>query len=85
MTASVYNIGPHPARKEFASCALLGLVAVLALVSVVLMALRLGGVVQWSWWLISFPVWGPYAILGVIILVAVTFAGIGKALAPLAK
>ncbi len=30
---------------------------------VVLMALKLGNVIGWSWWWVTIPFWGPFALL----------------------
>lgn len=30
---------------------------------VVLMALKLGNVISWSWWWVTIPFWGPFALL----------------------
>jgi hypothetical protein len=30
---------------------------------VVLMALKLGRVISWSWWWVTIPFWGPFALL----------------------
>ena len=33
------------------------------LTGVVLMALKLGNVIGWSWWWVTIPFWGPFALL----------------------
>ena len=38
--------------------------------------LKLGGVIDWSWWWVTAPLWGPFAaiIVGLIIFFAIAFA-----------
>ena len=40
---------------------------------VTLAALRIGGVIDWAWWLATMPLWGPAALL-VVIFVALVIA-----------
>ena len=35
----------------------------IVLTGVVLMALKLGNVIGWSWWWVTIPFWGPFALL----------------------
>lgn len=44
-------------------------IPVLALVTIVFMVLKLTGVVSWSWWAATAPIWAPLAIAIIIILV----------------
>lgn len=44
-------------------------IPVLALVTIVLMVLKLTGVVSWSWWAVTAPIWVPLAIAIIVILV----------------
>lgn len=46
---------------------------ILGLLGVLFVGLKLGGVIGWSWWYVTLPLWGGAAV-GVIIL---TGAGIG--------
>lgn len=39
-----------------------GLVLIV-LTGVALMALKLGNVISWSWWWVTIPFWGPFALL----------------------
>ena len=45
---------------------------------VVLFALKLAGVVTWSWWIILAPFWVPWALLGLLVV------GMGASLLPVA-
>ena len=46
----------------------LGLGSVLAIVFTVL---KLCGVINWSWWWVLLPVWGPFALLLLLLLLGV--------------
>ncbi len=48
-----------------------GLSTVLFLIFLVL---KLTGVIAWSWWWVTAPLWIPWAIVGVIILFGLTLA-----------
>jgi len=45
-------------------------VGVLGLLGVAFVVLKLCGVINWSWWYVTLPFWGPLAILAVVLLVA---------------
>lgn len=36
----------------------------------IFLTLKLTGVIHWSWWLVSLPLWGPLAVVGAIWLLA---------------
>lgn len=47
------------------------------------LGLKLGGVINWSWWWITAPLWGPIVVtIAIIIIVAIVyfFIGIVKAI-----
>jgi hypothetical protein len=44
-------------------------------VLIVLLALKLTGVIGWSWWLVLLPLWCPVAIALPFVLVFLMFAG----------
>lgn len=37
--------------------------------------LKLGGIIDWSWWWVLAPIWGPLAVVLVVILSVFTFTG----------
>ncbi len=39
------------------------------------LALKLTGYINWSWWWVTAPLWGGFAILLLILLVAIGIAG----------
>lgn len=41
------------------------------LLGLLLVGLKLGGVINWSWWLVTLPFWWWIAVLAVIALVAI--------------
>jgi len=45
-------------------------VSILGLLGVAFVVLKLCGVINWSWWWVTLPFWGPLAILAAILLVA---------------
>ncbi len=46
-----------------------GGVGFLGLLLILFVALKLCGVIHWSWWWVLAPAWGPLAILAVVFLV----------------
>ncbi len=46
-----------------------GGIGVLGLLGVVFVTLRLCGVIDWSWWLVTAPWWGGFALLLAILLI----------------
>lgn len=51
----------------------MGLFGVLAIVFIVL---KLVGVIDWSWWYVLLPLWGPAAIVIVILVMVLLVAAI---------
>lgn len=49
------------------------------LLGIVFITLKLCGVIDWSWWWVTAPLWGPIIILLVIVLVAVIFMAVLEA------
>jgi hypothetical protein len=39
-----------------------GGVGIFSLLAVLFIGLKLGGVIDWSWWWVTFPLWGPLTI-----------------------
>lgn len=37
------------------------------------LGLKLGNVITWSWWWVFAPLWGPVALLGIVVLVMVIY------------
>ncbi len=50
-------------RKEHGSNNLIGLLGILFI------GLKLTGHITWSWWLVTLPLWGGFALMVVILLV----------------
>lgn len=42
----------------------------LGLLALLFIGLKLGGVISWSWWLVTMPLWGMFLLAGVIYLIA---------------
>jgi hypothetical protein len=43
------------------------------LMFLIFMTLKLMGYITWSWWWVTAPLWGGFAIAGIIALIAVAF------------
>lgn len=62
-----------------------GGVGVIGLLGVVFVALKLTGIINWSWWWVTLPFWGGFAVLltlfvagiaaGLIVLIGKAFKG----------
>ena len=53
-----------------------GGLTVCGLLGVAFVILKLCGVIDWSWWLVTLPFWGGLAILIIIAIAALAIAGI---------
>lgn len=49
-------------------------------VFLVFLVLKLTGHIDWSWWWVTSPIWGVFALAALIMLVAVTLAVVGAML-----
>lgn len=38
--------------------------------TILFIALKLLGYITWSWWWVLFPIWGPYALVALLLLIA---------------
>lgn len=45
-----------------------GGIGVTGLLGVLFVALKLTGVIDWSWWWVTTPFWGPFVVVGLILL-----------------
>jgi hypothetical protein len=66
---------PHMANQEVVVRGGGGL-SLLSVLGVVFIVLKLVGVIDWSWWLVLLPLYGPIALLLVIALVFFIIAGL---------
>jgi uncharacterized membrane protein len=41
-----------------------------ALLGLLFIGLKLGGVIDWSWWWVLCPLWGPLAVLAILAVIA---------------
>lgn len=62
-------------KKDKASYSAGGITA-MELLGVVFITLKLCGVINWSWWLVTLPLWGPVALVLLVILFVLVGAGI---------
>ena len=51
-----------------------GGVGFLGLLAIVFITLKLTEVIDWSWWFVLLPLWGPLAVVAVIFLVFIATA-----------
>jgi len=56
-------------RKTSSSSSSSG-VGFLGLLTVLFVALKLTGYIQWSWWAVLAPIWGPAVMLLVVLFIA---------------
>lgn len=45
-------------------------VSFLSLLAILFIGLKLGGVITWSWWLVTLPLWGGLALLTAFLVIA---------------
>ena len=45
-------------------------IAAIVLLGAVFIALKLAGVIGWSWWLVTLPFWGGFALIVALLLFA---------------
>jgi len=48
-------------------------VGTLGLLGIAFVVLKLTGVINWSWWLVTLPFWGGFAVALLIIIIYVLF------------
>jgi uncharacterized protein (DUF983 family) len=53
-----------------------GIWGILFLIMFVMKTMGLGAVANWSWWLVTAPIWGPFAIVLCIALILSLIAGL---------
>lgn len=58
--------------KENAS----GGVGFAGLLFLLFLGLKLGGIINWSWWWVTAPLWGPVALVVAILLVVLIIGGL---------
>lgn len=64
---SRYNNQKNVSTRGVSFCGLLGLLFI---------GLKLGGVINWSWWWVLAPLWGPFALVLLVLLICVIIIGI---------
>lgn len=53
-------------------------VGFLGLLGVLFIGLKLTGYIDWSWWLVTIPLWGPIGAVVIIFLLTIFFIGLVK-------
>jgi hypothetical protein len=48
-------------------------IGLFSLMFLIFMTLKLTGYITWSWWWVTAPLWGGFALIGVIAIIAVAF------------
>lgn len=64
---SKYNNQKNVSTGGVSFCGLLGLLFI---------GLKLGGVINWSWWWVLAPLWGPFALALLVLLICIIIIGI---------
>ena len=54
-----------------------GGIGIIGLLGVLFVGLKLGGIIDWSWWWVTFPFWGGLAIFGTLLFGAGILAAVG--------
>lgn len=54
-----------------------GRITFFGLLGILFIGLRLGGVIDWPWWAVLAPLWGPFAFV-LIVFVILFIAGLAK-------
>jgi hypothetical protein len=55
-----------------------GGIGLCGVVFVVFLVLKLVGTIDWSWWYVTMPLWIPMALMLVLAIVMIVFAGLFK-------
>lgn len=55
----------------------LGNIGLFSLLGVLFIGLKLARIITWSWWWVTAPLWGPYTLLLLAVIVALVVALIG--------
>ena len=55
-----------------------GGIGFLGALGIAFIVLKLTGVIGWSWWWVLAPLWIPWAVVGVVVLIAATVILIGR-------
>ena len=55
-----------------------GGIGILGLLGVVFVTLKLTGYITWSWWWVTAPFWGGFALVFVVFLIFLVFATISE-------
>lgn len=53
-------------------------IGVVGLLGVVFVALKLCGIINWSWWWVTLPFWGGIALILIIVVVALPIIMLSK-------
>lgn len=53
-----------------------GGIGILGLMFLIFMTLKLTGFINWSWWLVTAPLWGGFALLGLFVLVVIIISSL---------
>ena len=59
-------------------------VSFLGLLTLLFIGLKLGGVIDWSWWLVLLPLYGPFALALGVIMIIFAVCGLGVGIAKIA-
>lgn len=55
-----------------------GGIGVVGALGILFVGLKLGGVIDWSWWWVTLPFWGGFALFFGIVVFVLLFAGVAK-------
>lgn len=52
-----------------------GGIGFLSLLAIVFITLKLCGVIEWSWWWVTAPLWAPFAIVAAVVVICLFGVG----------
>jgi hypothetical protein len=61
---SEFGVAPQKSNNS-------GGLGILPIIFLIFLVLKLTGLIHWSWWWVTFPLWLPFAVIGFFIALAV--------------
>lgn len=50
---------------------------VLPILTIIMFALKVSGVIDWSWWIVFLPMWGPVVLILIVLLFIILLIWLG--------
>jgi hypothetical protein len=55
-----------------------GGIGFLGVLAAIFITLKLTGYIDWSWWMVLAPIWGPWAVIGAVGMIVMVLAIVGE-------